>query len=113
MTDTQQDFIRGNVAMLIHAFIVQQIPARTDEERKAKEQADNDTMAALQGLGSSALIDLNRCADALERLAAAQEGRLEVERTKAGLMKSALNPEPEKPGIIRANFAPPPPPPRG
>lgn len=102
MTDVQQDFIRGALAQLIHAFVVSQKPGLSGADTQAKIQADNDAMAGIQTIASQTLIDLNRCADALERLATAQEGRLEVERAKLGHMAKALAPEQKKaPGIIR------------
>lgn len=74
------------------------------------EQPGPAEAGALMDLTERLFFDINRGADALERLAAAQEGRLEVERVKAGLMAGALSGEPQRPAILRPA---PPPPPRG
>jgi len=103
MAKENVDSFMANANALLTLF--KSIPAYSNAtEEQSAEMIGHGMAMAAQLYGQ-----IDRCADALERLAAAQEGRLEVERTKAGLMKSALNPEPEKPAILRANFAPPPP----
>lgn len=101
MSDIRRDFINSQFGRLISGITRLSDPQEgTLTSEKDKMQAVTDVMVAAQGLGAGTLIDINRCADALERIAEAQEARLKIEVSKAQLMTKAMTPPPPPSKII-------------
>lgn len=100
MSDIRRDFINSQFGMLISGIARLSDPVEPTPENKVK--VITDVMIATQGLGAGTLIDLNRTADALERIADVQEARLKIETAKAQLMPRAMTPPPPPSKIIGA-----------
>lgn len=71
MTDTQRDFIAAQAGQLIG------IIGNADFDKDATQEQKNGIMTAAHVLLTGTLSDLNRIADALERIAQAEEDRNE------------------------------------